>query len=40
MSAMCCSIFCKSMMGRTCGDSVPEVAASMYSMVSVETVQM
>ena len=25
------------MTGRTCGDSVPEVAASMYSMVCVET---
>ena len=38
-SAMCCNI-CKSMIGRTCGDSVPEVAASMYFMVCVETVQM
>ena len=29
-----------SMTGRTCGDSVPEVAASMYSMVCVETIWM
>ena len=28
------------MTGRTCGYSVPEVAASMYSMVCVETIQM
>ena len=40
VSAMCCNILCKSMTGRTCGDSVPEVAAAMYSMVCVETVQM
>ena len=25
--------------GKTCGDSIPEMAASMYSMVCVETVQ-
>ena len=28
------------MTGRTCGDSVPEVAALMYSMVCVETIWM
>ena len=39
MSAICQSIFCKSVMGKTCGDSIPEVAASMYSIVCVETVQ-
>ena len=40
VSAMCCNIFCESMTGRTCGDSVPEVGASMYSMVCVETIWM
>ena len=40
VSAMCCNIFCKSMTGSTCGDSVPQVAALMYSMVGVETIQM
>ena len=39
MSEMCQSIFCKSMMGKTCGDSIPEVVASMYSIVCVETVE-
>ena len=39
VSAMWSNIFCKSMTGRTCGDSVPDVAASMYSMVCMETVQ-
>ena len=38
MSAMCCSIFCKSKMGKTCGDSVPEAAALMYSVVCVELI--
>ena len=38
VSAMCCNIFCKSMTGKTCGDSVPEVVALMYSMVCVGTV--
>ena len=28
------------MTGRTCGDSVPDVAASMYSMVCVESIWM
>ena len=40
VSAMCCNIICKSITGRTCGDSVPEVAMSMYSMVCIETVWM
>ena len=40
VSAMCCNILCKSMTGRTCGDSVPEVAALMYSMLCVETIWM
>ena len=39
VSAMCQSIFCRSVTGKTCGDSVPEVAASMYSIVCVETIQ-
>ena len=39
VSAMCQSIFCKSMMGKTCGDSIPEVVALMYSIVCVETIQ-
>ena len=38
MSAMCHSIFCKSVMGKTC-DSVLEVAALMYSIVCVENIQ-
>ena len=38
--AMCCNILCKSMTGKTCGDSVPDVATSMYSMVCLETIQM
>ena len=29
VSAMCCSILCKSTTGKTCGDSVLDVAASM-----------
>ena len=37
---MCCSILCKSVMGKTWGDSVPEVAALIYSMVCVETIGM
>ena len=37
---ICCNILCRSMTGRKCGDSVPEVAASMYSMVCVETILM
>ena len=32
---MCCNILCKSMTGGMCGDSVPDVATSMYSMVCV-----
>ena len=39
VSAMCLSIFCRSTMGKTCGDSIPEVAALMYYMVCEETVQ-
>ena len=27
VSAMCCNILCKSMTGRTCGDSVHDIAA-------------
>ena len=38
VSAMCHDIFCTAVMGKTCGDSVPEVAVSMYSIVCVETV--
>ena len=40
VSAMCHSIFGKSVTGKTCGDSVLEVAAFMYSIVCVETIQM
>ena len=29
VSAMCCNILCKSITGKTCGDSVPDVAALM-----------
>ena len=29
VSAMCWSIFCRSATGKTCGDSIPEVTASM-----------
>ena len=39
VSAMCHSIFCKSVMGKTCGDSVQEVVALMYSIICVETIQ-
>ena len=40
VSAMCQSIFCKSVMGKTCGDSIPEVAVLMYFIVCVEIIQM
>ena len=29
LSAMCCSILCRSATGNMCGESVPDVAASM-----------
>ena len=39
VSAMCWSIFCRSVTGKTCGDNIPEVAALIYSIVCVETIQ-
>ena len=39
VSAMCQSMFCKSMKGKTCSDSILDVAASMYSIVCVETIR-
>ena len=38
VSVMCLSMFCKSVTGKTCGDSILEVVVSMYSIVCVETV--
>ena len=37
---MCCNILCKLITGSTCGDSVPDVAVLMYSMVCAETIWM
>ena len=37
VSVMCWNILCRSATGKTCGDSILEVAALMYSMVGVET---